>query len=625
MQVMIPWKRIKACFACPGNLLGIFLCLQFCGDSTPKELYLKKSDDGSFQEDLPAGTRSFSVGYDGQAMWMADVDGNGRADLLYSAADSKDYRVLLASQNFPYGDGVFQQDKLAGTIGGKISRSGDMQWIADVNGDARADLMYIRENTTTFYLLAGTSDGTFAPEQKAGSASATMTDRTWMADVTGDGRADAVYQKKDSAEYRVLVAREDGTLWTDVKGSDRAHDVGRRGKNGQWLADVTGDGKADLVYVGKDNKTIYVKPAVGDQGSFGADIEAGSTVYEISNTLVYLRDVSGDGRADIVYNKKDMAELRVLTARSNWANDSKFSLFQSDQLWGEREYGVAGGYLGQSIEDLDGDGRADLIYNKKDSTEYFVALSIGDSFKLNQYWGRRVEAVAADGRMAYLADVDGDGLADLVYNEKNNNDIRVLLSFRPAQRSTFIRHLDVWGEGYIADHHYSPLLVTGFQDSLNLNHKEQRVSNGPNAGSNVPRLVAVKSYEVAKFPVEDGSVRFMTCMGAGIKQSVAGAMLRALDKDRGYLLLFGYDKDDPNLENVRRVFVQDHGFKEDDVTGKVGYPFNTIGLTPVRAFHLYRVRTSELQIGKGGHVGGAALIGDWNNQDAGGTLEKDEL
>ena len=72
---------------------------------------------------------------------------------------------------------------------------------------------------------------------------------TFFADVTGDGKADAIAVNDD----KVTVRRSDGSKFT---GNESWTQVPYYGSRGTFFADVTGDGKADAIAVNDDKVTV---------------------------------------------------------------------------------------------------------------------------------------------------------------------------------------------------------------------------------------------------------------------------------------------------------------------------------------------------------------------------------
>ncbi|WP_157464225.1 S8 family serine peptidase, partial [Cellulomonas cellasea] len=127
---------------------------------------------------------------------------------------------------------------------------------------------------------------------------------TCRVDLTGDGRADIV----GFGDFGVFVSLNngDGTFGPVTQVSDNfAHEAGgwRVGKHPRMLADLTGDGRADIVGFGDFG--VFVALNNGD-GTFGPVTqvvdnfahEAGG--WRVGKHPRMLADLTGDGRADIV-------------------------------------------------------------------------------------------------------------------------------------------------------------------------------------------------------------------------------------------------------------------------------------------------------------------------------------
>jgi len=142
--------------------------------------------------------------------------------------------------------------------------------VADVNGDGRADLVTIVDNTA--YVYRGQADATFgsavasfAGTYRQGMLSGDGFEPVALADVNGDGRADLVSAHTDGNAYvhfggadATFSGRADSfhnTLPTTLFGADSGYEV-------IAALDVTGDGRADLVtaHTGGD---VIVFPADG--------------------------------------------------------------------------------------------------------------------------------------------------------------------------------------------------------------------------------------------------------------------------------------------------------------------------------------------------------------------------
>ncbi|HEX5749977.1 MAG TPA: VCBS repeat-containing protein [Archangium sp.] len=179
-----------------------------------------------------------------------------------------------------------------------------------------------------------------------------------LADITGDGRADIV----GFGDTGVLVAlsRGDGTFTASkLVLSDFGYDAGgwRVEKHPRFLADITGDGRADIIGFG--NAGVYVARNRGD-GSFEAPrlvlsdfgYDAG---WRVEQHLRFLADITGDGRADII----GFGGTGVYVALSR--GDGTFEAPQRVTVSFSTEAGWQMAKHPRLLADITGDGRADII------------------------------------------------------------------------------------------------------------------------------------------------------------------------------------------------------------------------------------------------------------------------
>ncbi len=246
--------------------------------------------------------------------------------------------------------------------------------------------------------------------RRAGGWSVSEHPRT-LADVNGDGKADIV----GFASHGVQVALATGTGFTAPRTWVRGfgYNQGWRSKyHIRSLADVNGDGKADIV--GFASNGVQVSFSTGSSFTpprlavryFG--YSAGSWRNKENPRL--LADVNADGRADIV----GFAGHGVVVSLSVGTG------FTAPRTW-VRSFGYSAGgwrtaYHPRMMADVNGDGRADVIGFS--SSGVLVSLSTGASFSPPRLWVRGFGYSAGGWRTAYhprmMADVNGDGLADVV-------------------------------------------------------------------------------------------------------------------------------------------------------------------------------------------------------------------
>ena len=287
-------------------------CASSCSGSSPgvgSVGVLLGNGDGTFQTVVTYQT----AGYFGKALAVADVNGDGKPDLLVTiqcgtnpcSSDSM-VGVLLGN-----GNGTFQT-VVTYSSGGYAAES---IAVADVNGDGKPDLLVSNQcasygncaNGGGVGVLLGNGNGTF---QTAVSYSSTgIADSVAVADVNGDGKPDLLVGNYcaptncpggTDITVAVLLGNGDGTFKAAVSyGSG-----GGYGQPSVAVADVNGDGKPDLIVANQcansscsGNGTLGILLGNGD-GTFQSVLtygSGGSAAYSVT-----VRDVNGDGKPDLL-------------------------------------------------------------------------------------------------------------------------------------------------------------------------------------------------------------------------------------------------------------------------------------------------------------------------------------
>ena len=200
----------------------------------------------------------------------------------------------------------------------------------------------------------------------------------------------------------------------------------------QWVttADINGDGKPDLIEANETNQVaVFINTTQpGDTvPSFAAPVyfNAGGAV-----SMVVATDVNGDNLPDLLAIDSDNNAVDVLI-NTTIPGDTNvtFSNFQGFQGGNNVNWIAAG--------DLNGDGMADIVaVNNIDNTisVYINTMAQGDttpSFALQQVFtaGNVPNSVV-------IADINGDGNADVVIGNDGDSYISVLLNTTPNLSTT---------------------------------------------------------------------------------------------------------------------------------------------------------------------------------------------
>ena len=230
--------------------------------------------------------------------------------------------------------------------------------LADLDGDGKEDYVWVHPDTGASSLYRNT--GNFDKWHAVGQVSSGIGEGAGVrfADINGDGRADFLWISPEGSVryYRNGGPSSDGKwIWFD-----EGIIVSGRGKRELLIfADLDGDGRADLAVLGANGSIAgFLNATPGDKPTFRTMgmVAAGDGGIE----GVHLRDINGDGRADYLHVKEDGA----VTAYINMLGGS----FGAAPDWlplGNIASGVGSKREDIIFGDMSGDGRADyLVVNR---------------------------------------------------------------------------------------------------------------------------------------------------------------------------------------------------------------------------------------------------------------------
>jgi ELWxxDGT repeat protein len=274
--------------------------------------------------------------------------------------------------------------------------------VGDFNGDGKVDIAEAGDQIGTVNVLLGDNTGALQSSFTASLAAGAHAIQT--ADFNGDGKADlAVFTVDGTNTVSVFTGKGDGTFNAPINvagGSNSTDGV---------VADVNGDGKADLIVTHSFGNTVSTFLGNGD-GTFGAAIN--STELNLQNHVIAV-DVNGDGKIDLV--AANAAGHDVVTMLGN--GDGTFQAGTTNAA-GASPVAVAAG-------DFNGDGKIDIAVADDDMSTGGAIVLIGDG--TGGYASPVSYAAGSSPDAITVADVNGDGISDLVLTTIGDNKAEVLI------------------------------------------------------------------------------------------------------------------------------------------------------------------------------------------------------
>jgi hypothetical protein len=356
----------------------------------------------------PAPDYRGSVGTSPSAIALADLEGDGRLDVVVTNQFSGDVSVLrndpaapfAVEQRFRAGAGLYGVEQVnnslavdsfegaAGVVAGRFDEG---------NG---ADLVVTNSGANTVSLLPGAGGGGFLnadPSLTSGTGSGPTA--VVAGDFNGDGHLDLAVLDRQSGEISLFLGDGHGHF-TQV-GSVSAGNA----PTGLAVADVNGDGIPDLL-VGNQFGDVLVLLGNGD-GTFQP--------YRRTDGQIALAvaDLTGNGKPDFIFADPGLDRITVQYPQAG----QTFSQGRGDGL-------LAPGAV--TVADLNGDGIPDLVVANSGANNVLVYLGLGNG----QFGPAQSFFVGTDPVGVTVADLNGDGIPDLVVANEGSNDVSVLVGQR---------------------------------------------------------------------------------------------------------------------------------------------------------------------------------------------------
>lgn len=292
--------------------------------------------------------------------------------------------------------------------------------VTDANGDGRLDVVVANHETDYVTLLLGDGKGGFAPRRLT-LHSKPHPHAVAAGDFDRDGRPDIAVDSWGEDRITLLFGK-DG--W---KGPGTPLAIGTRPYYTLAAADMDADGILDLVAPNWGKGTVSILFGDG-RGGFahapGSPHAAGPSPFAAA-----VADVNGDGRPDVLVanysgHATDTARDGLTWVRNDGSR--RFTPFPERVSRGDYSARLACG-------DVNGDGVADVAFSNANARTVTLVLGSRDGPREAE----TVRTMPAPHSLA-LADLDGDGRADLVVTAEESDELLVFLAAAPppAPRST---------------------------------------------------------------------------------------------------------------------------------------------------------------------------------------------
>ncbi|MGH8220321.1 MAG: FG-GAP repeat domain-containing protein [Steroidobacteraceae bacterium] len=340
---------------------------------------------------------------------VGDLNGDGVADIVGISTYTGSGGGTALSVWLANADGTLSSPTSYPLTGTRT----DSAFVADVNGDGKNDVVAATEMSDAsgeelISVLTGKGNGTLNAAQTVGMAP-TVFHNMIGADVRGIGRLDII-----TSSGLVFLNNGDGMFATPITGFTLPPTALSHYGISLTAGDFNNDGKLDVAIDDGTAITVYL-------GNGAGTFTRGAAYATTSQSFGYLNasDLDGDGNADL------------------YAGLAEGGMFFGDDFNANQAYAITGTgdgtfvgapfesfeYNGANIADLNGDGNLDVVsfstsggatsfipYLGDGKGGFSVGATLAATFTCN---GTQCEA--DPGGSYALADVNGDGIPDLVY------------------------------------------------------------------------------------------------------------------------------------------------------------------------------------------------------------------
>jgi len=352
---------------------------------------------------------------------MADFDGDGHTDL----ATPNNYSISgsLASISIPHNQtptGAIAFGQVINVPTGVLT---DGLAAGDINGDGKPDLVSVSVQAGMVSIfLNGSSSGdiifTAGPSYTTGTSPSAVA----VYDLDGDGRPDILVLNQVSGTLSVFRNTTSGGV---VSFANRVDFGTGLFPTGIAVGDLDGDGKADVAVVNNLANTVSFFRNTSTAGTIAlaTKVDMATTAGTDNPYGVEIADMDGDGKADLIVSNNNVTTTNSavvsISVFRNTSSAGSFSFAGAVNFGSGNSYEIA-------VGDLNGDGKPDVVVPVMASNNMNVYVNSGSSGTISL-----VAPVVLTSGSPYapgIGDLDGDGIPDIAVSNFTLSSVSIFRS-----------------------------------------------------------------------------------------------------------------------------------------------------------------------------------------------------
>ncbi len=389
-------------------LFSLFFSSNAKGQSLPANFYNPKVDYSS-------GVRPRSIS-------SSDLDGDGKLDMVIANSGSNTISILQNTSSI----GIIGASSFTPKIDFNTGNDPRSVAIGDLNGDGKPDIVVANFNSGTISVLQNTSlpgsinSSSFASKVDFISSSAF---NVAISDLDGDGKPDIIVANLGTQSISVFhnisssgnISLSSFSSKIDFAASFRPVSID--------IDDIDGDGKKDIVVANASIASVSVLRNTSTPGIMNSTSFASKVDFATSSTLesVAVGDIDGDGKPDVVVSNVNSNSISVLR------NNSTIGIINSSSLATKVDFVTGDQPFFVAINDLDGDGKPDLVGANFGSNTISVLRnsSMSGIISLSSFEAKTDFATGTAPVSIVINDFDGDNSPEIAVANYNSTSISI--------------------------------------------------------------------------------------------------------------------------------------------------------------------------------------------------------